>query len=94
MKCKHCGAKIADDSKYCEFCGAKLHHPSKKGRKILFWAILSIAIIVLIGLLTKWVNELSNVGSGAENYLQVDTSYEEVEATEARAPYYEGEDNI
>lgn len=90
MKCKNCGEEIANDSNYCEFCGAKMDSSalsSKKGRKILFWAILSIAIIVLIGLLTKWVNELSNVGSGAENYLQVDTSYEEVEATEARAPY-------
>ena len=27
MYCKHCGKKIADDSKYCNFCGGKQDNP-------------------------------------------------------------------
>ena len=42
MKCKHCGEEIADDSKFCEFCGKEV-----KRRGLPWWAILLIVIGVL-----------------------------------------------
>ena len=41
MKCKHCGKEIADDSNFCEYCGAKVK------KRMPWWAIL---LIVLGGL--------------------------------------------
>lgn len=47
MKCKHCGAKIADDSVFCEYCGKRVEQPQHKkvGQPwykiitFLFWGI-------------------------------------------------------
>ncbi|MBO4738374.1 MAG: zinc-ribbon domain-containing protein [Bacteroidales bacterium] len=41
MKCKHCGEKIAEDSKYCEFCG--------KNIKVIVnpWKVISIVVAVV-----------------------------------------------
>ena len=39
MKCKHCGEEIANDSRFCEFCGTKI-----KKRGLPWWAILLIVI--------------------------------------------------
>ena len=41
MKCKHCGKEIANDSNFCEYCGAKVK------KRMPWWAIL---LIVLGGL--------------------------------------------
>lgn len=43
MKCPNCGKDIANDSNYCEYCGAKI---SKPWRNKILWIIL----IVLLGL--------------------------------------------
>lgn len=43
MKCQNCGQEIANDSRFCEFCGAKISKP----RRI---KILWIVLIVVLGL--------------------------------------------
>lgn len=43
MKCKHCGAEIADDSLYCEFCGKKV----KKG-VLKFWVSGGMLVVGLV----------------------------------------------
>ena len=50
MRCSNCGAEIANDSKFCEFCGKKT---SKKNNHLIFailGAIVVLGIIVGIGM--------------------------------------------
>lgn len=54
MKCPKCGKEIADNSQFCEFCGAKLNFvpsieaPLKKvQRKSKRWMIISIFLLIL-----------------------------------------------
>ncbi len=49
MKCKRCGAEIADDSKFCEYCGKRVKHR--------VW-LPTIIVIVLIGC-AIWVDNLN-----------------------------------
>lgn len=46
MKCKRCGAEIADDSKFCEFCGKRVKHYSTRFFIITVVIVLVVALIV------------------------------------------------
>lgn len=41
MKCKKCGAEIADDSKFCEFCGVRV--------KPRLWLPIIMVLIIFLG---------------------------------------------
>ncbi len=45
MKCKNCGEEIANDSKFCHYCGARVTKEAKK--RTVVW--LCVAVIILIG---------------------------------------------
>lgn len=44
MKCKHCGKEIANDSKFCEFCGKQLHN-----KRIL--RIFGVVLVVVLSVI-------------------------------------------
>ncbi len=50
MKCKHCGAEIANDSVYCEFCGKFTNPANKKGvtceANLVKWLLYSVMFIL------------------------------------------------
>ena len=53
MKCSKCGKEIADDSQFCEFCGAKVIRDrrgfeGKPGMKWL-WLVLGLIGLVVLG---------------------------------------------
>ena len=50
MKCKYCGAEIANDSTFCEFCGKKVSNAdnSKKGPNIWFRAIAIVIFLIIL----------------------------------------------
>ena len=53
MICPHCGKEIANDSKFCEFCGKKIKTKGNNKKKIILWvAIASVIsfIALIIGL--------------------------------------------
>ena len=37
MECPKCGKKIADDSRYCEFCGVRVYSVRSKWKKYVFY---------------------------------------------------------
>ena len=47
MKCSNCGKEIANDSIFCEYCGAKL--VNKKNRKALWISIIAVVCCAIIG---------------------------------------------
>ena len=46
MKCKHCGAEIADDSLFCEFCGKATKTAGKGPKSWMLW--ISIAVVFVL----------------------------------------------
>ena len=50
MKCKHCGAEIANDSVYCEFCGKFTNPANKKGvtceANLVKWLLYSVMFVL------------------------------------------------
>lgn len=54
MKCNHCGEEIANDSKFCEFCGAKIESGLRLSKRLLFLIIagIALAIGIIIGVLS------------------------------------------
>lgn len=75
MKCKNCGAEIANDSKFCEFCGKKQKRHSRALGIILITLLLLLllAAIGAIGLDYFLNNYFSN--KPAEEC--IDTTYEQ-----------------
>lgn len=51
MKCKKCGAKIADDSKFCEYCGKRVKH------RVWLPTIIVIIIFMVCGVLGYNINK-------------------------------------
>ena len=52
MFCSHCGKEIADDSKFCEYCGSiqKITQPNERKKKpITRCLIIFIAVLMVIG---------------------------------------------
>ena len=45
MKCGNCGEEVADDSKFCHYCGARITNEAKK--RTIVWPC--VAIVILIG---------------------------------------------
>lgn len=45
MKCSNCGEEVADDSRFCHYCGAKCTNEAKK--RTVIWPC--VAIVILIG---------------------------------------------
>ena len=45
MKCQSCGREIANDSKFCEFCGAKI---SKQNSHKSLWIAIVVGICVIL----------------------------------------------
>ena len=75
MRCPKCGKEIADDSKFCEFCGAKISSP--KRIKVLW-----IVLVVLFG--------LSALGVGSFYVYDMYKQHEK-EVAEARAAQEDAE---
>lgn len=49
MRCSKCGAEIANDSKFCEFCGTKVK-PDKQRRLIYVMAGIIVILGIIVGL--------------------------------------------
>lgn len=49
MKCSNCGKEIADDSRFCEFCGSQIK--IKEDKKLKWGQLLIGAIFLIIGVL-------------------------------------------
>ena len=64
MKCPKCSKEIANDSNFCEYCGAKvIVAKAKKTRWILFTVILSLCVIGgVIGYLLYNSDNIPNTG--------------------------------
>lgn len=54
MKCPNCNKEIANDSKFCEFCGAKIESGLRLSKRLLFLIIagIALAIGIIIGVLS------------------------------------------
>ena len=65
MKCKNCGEIIADDSKFCEYCGTAIAPNCPKAS--LFGIIISF-LIPLIGFILYGANNKKNPNA-AKKYL-------------------------
>lgn len=89
MKCKHCGKEIADDSKFCEFCGAKLFDgesndsenigPQVITTPISKWMWILIAFILVLGIVITvhvMVDNKKNVVAGQDNIEKLKSEYE------------------
>ena len=53
MKCPSCGKEIADDSKFCEFCGKRVNvrtadEKGSKKKKIFFFSLLAVFLVAVI----------------------------------------------
>ena len=46
MKCPECGKEIANDSQFCEYCGAQLVKPKKRLKE--FWITLIVLFLIAI----------------------------------------------
>ncbi len=40
MKCTNCGKEIANESQFCEYCGAKVQQGSKEGKIYIGWLLI------------------------------------------------------
>jgi len=75
MICKNCGEKIADDSKFCEFCGKKVN----AGKKRRLMLLITIALLVLISISTtilsvsrnKLISKLENEVRAKDDSLSI-----------------------
>lgn len=65
MKCKHCGAEIANDSVYCESCGMKVHSWSAK-KKLISIVLLLFAVSV-VGIIFATHTSKKNDASQLDN---------------------------
>ncbi len=41
MKCPNCGKEIANESKFCEYCGTKVKTKSDNKKKTILWVVLA-----------------------------------------------------
>lgn len=73
MICPKCGNEIANDSVFCEYCGAKIRKPS---RKILWGLITAVILLSVIGLL--YINSTSFEETPVAEKEMVDEIVEEV----------------
>ena len=77
MKCKHCGEEIDNDSKFCEFCGAKVK------KRMPWWGILLIVLGVAGGSFLIGQYSHGNDHSGETTEEPVKEVAEEAPATPA-----------
>ena len=72
MKCSNCGREIANDSVFCEFCGAQIKNlnsaqptkpaSDKKSKPILGW-IIGAAVAVIVILIISSISDTSGSSS-------------------------------
>ena len=86
MKCPNCGKEIADDSLFCELCGAHIAKP-KKGHKALWITLVVLIFVGLIGGIVYHQNKIQKDKMEAANRLAEIERYarEEAEAKAAKA---------
>lgn len=53
MKCPNCGKEIANDSKYCEYCGKKIKTSSRPLLIIIVLTVILLAMVILVSLLRQ-----------------------------------------
>ena len=58
MECPKCGKKIADDSRYCEFCGVRVYSVRSKWKKYALPIVASVLLVVTVVALS--INYLGN----------------------------------
>ncbi len=51
MKCKYCGKGIADDSMFCEHCGAKVEFDQKKRQRLLMVIVAAMTLGIFAGVI-------------------------------------------
>ena len=69
MKCKHCGAKIANDSIYCEYCGDKVYEKKYSWR---FFFLIVIITGGIIGLLYVMVDNFRSSNNYGEQHVDME----------------------
>lgn len=48
MKCPNCGKEIAEDSKFCEFCGKKIQSMGDNKKKTILWVSLALTFFIIL----------------------------------------------
>ena len=75
MKCPKCGKEIADDSQFCESCGARVAiNGDEPKKKTNWWGILGGAGLMIVGI-TIWSHSIGN-------------SKQQVDVTQSGSVYY------
>lgn len=72
MKCEYCGAEIANDSIYCEFCGKKVNQKSNKNLIVLFVLLGTVGVLVLAILIGLHVSGV--IDNGENSYVEDPTT--------------------
>ena len=83
MKCKHCGAEIANDSRFCEFCGKKMK------KKMPVWAVLLIVLGGVINLIIVVMVFFAAIEGAERDYGDETPIYEEAYPYEVTPALYD-----
>ena len=73
MKCKHCGAEIADDSVFCEFCGIKIQEAKISKSTWIIIGMTACAIVLGMILFSRNSSENAVSSSLEEDICYVDS---------------------
>lgn len=85
MKCKRCGAEIADDSKFCEYCGKRVKH------RVWLPTIIVIIIFMVCGVLGYNINKAPKYTPTAETVNPDKEAYSiSVMSSDEKMGYVEG----
>ena len=87
MKCPKCGEEIANDSVFCEYCGAKVNKPQSNNTllKVLVLAVV-LCVVCIIGIITYYQNQQHTMQSELSEHQETEeeTVVEEVDDSHAQ----------
>lgn len=67
MNCLNCGKEIADDSKFCEFCGVKVEKKQPRLRTYAFLRVLILCVVLAVAIIIVWGRSSQVFGSSGSH---------------------------